>query len=301
MKPENQGPEILCVGRIYCDLVFSGVPRMPTPGSEVFASDVSLHAGGGAFNSAVALSVLGWKTALSGYLPAAPFDAQIYSEAKAVGLDLSLCQAALAGAAPQITVAMAMDGDRSFLTNKTGDAAPELDVTRTACQSIRHLHIGEIRTLIERPDLLTRATTAGWTVSLDCGWDDEVMKQGAALNDLVSRVDVFLPNEIEFETLQSSGLKSSAAILTVVKQGASGATAMSNGQRLHCPATPVQVVDATGAGDAFNGGFLSEWLSGNPLIACLQKGNECGEKTVLQTGGTLGLLSQSPIRQASSL
>ena len=298
MMAENQGPEILCIGRIYCDLVFSGVPRMPTPGSEVFAGDVSLHAGGGAFNSAVTLCALGWKTALSGTLPAAPFDAQILREAQVVGLDLSLCQAAPADAAPQITVAIAMANDRSFLSNKSGDAAPALNVSHASCRTVRHLHIGELRTLFETPDLLQKAKTAGWTVSLDCGWDDELLQQGAALNDLVSQVDIFLPNEVEFETLAASGLRSNAAPLTILKQGAAGATALSGSQKLHCPATPVQVVDATGAGDAFNSGFLAGWLSNAPLMACLEKGNECGAKAVRQTGGTLGLLSCASMEQA---
>ena len=41
--------KVLCVGRLYCDLVFSGVPKMPVVGEEVFAKKLSTHAGGGAF------------------------------------------------------------------------------------------------------------------------------------------------------------------------------------------------------------------------------------------------------------
>lgn len=297
--PETQGPKIVCIGRIYCDLVFAGVPRMPTLGSEVFADNVSLHAGGGAFNSAVTFCALGWNTALSGTLPAAPFNAQILTEAQAVGLDVSLCTQASPGASPQITVAMAIEGDRSFLSNKSGNAAPALDITHPTCRTVRHMHIGEIRTLYEMPALLKQARTAGWTISLDCGWDDELMLQGAALNNLVSQVDVFLPNEVEFETLKASGLKNGAAPLTVLKQGAAGATALSDGQRLQHPATPIQVVDATGAGDAFNGGFLACWLTGKPLGACLESGNQCGAKTVGHIGGTLGLLAKEPMLKAS--
>ncbi len=296
---ETQGPKIVCIGRIYCDLVFSGVPRMPTLGSEVFADNVSLHAGGGAFNSAVTFCALGWNTALSGVLPATPFDAQILTEAQAVGLDVSLCQQAPPGTSPQVTVAMAIEGDRSFLSNKSGNAAPALDITHPACRTVRHMHIGEIRTLYEMPTLLKQARTAGWTISLDCGWDDELMQQGAVLNNLVSQVDVFLPNEIEFETLKASGLKSDAAPLTVLKQGAKGATALSDGQKLQCPAIPVHVIDATGAGDAFNGGFLACWLTGEPLGACLENGNQCGAKTVGHIGGTLGLLSRAQRLKAS--
>ena len=38
--------KVLCVGRLYCDLVFSGVPKMPVVGEEVFAKKLSTHAGG---------------------------------------------------------------------------------------------------------------------------------------------------------------------------------------------------------------------------------------------------------------
>ena len=85
MLNTDTSPQILCVGRIYCDLVFSGVPRMPSLGSEVFAENVTLHAGGGAFNTAAAFSALGRKTALCGVLPAALADPRLRGH---VGVDL---------------------------------------------------------------------------------------------------------------------------------------------------------------------------------------------------------------------
>lgn len=33
--------KVLCVGRLYCDLVFSGVPKLPVVGEEVFANKLS--------------------------------------------------------------------------------------------------------------------------------------------------------------------------------------------------------------------------------------------------------------------
>ncbi|MEP5423555.1 MAG: carbohydrate kinase family protein, partial [Roseibium sp.] len=125
---------ILCAGRIYCDLVFTDVPRMPTLGTETFAGGVSLHAGGGAFNSAVAFQALGKPAALLGTLPSAPFDGPILKEALTAGVDLSLCAQAEDGAAPQITVAMALQDDRSFLSHTSGLACPLLDVSAPACR-----------------------------------------------------------------------------------------------------------------------------------------------------------------------
>ncbi len=55
------------------------------------------------------------------------------------------------------------------------------------------------------------------------------------------------------------------APLAVVKRGAGGATVVSFGRgqgavRLEVPTRPLVVADTTGAGDAFDAGFLAEWL-----------------------------------------
>ena len=47
--------------------------------------------------------------------------------------------------------------------------------------------------------------------------------------------------------------------------GAAGAHVLSGGSRWHVPAFPVDIVDATGAGDAFAGAFLWGWSEGCPL------------------------------------
>nr|WP_272211584.1 hypothetical protein [Marinicella sp. W31]MDC2877480.1 hypothetical protein [Marinicella sp. W31] len=38
---------VLCVGRIYCDLIFTGLERMPVLGREIFAENLTIAAGGG--------------------------------------------------------------------------------------------------------------------------------------------------------------------------------------------------------------------------------------------------------------
>ncbi|MEP1931320.1 MAG: PfkB family carbohydrate kinase [Roseibium sp.] len=281
---------ILCAGRIYCDLVFTDVPRMPTLGTETFAGSVSLHAGGGAFNSAVAFQALGKPAALLGTLPSAPFDGPILKEALTAGVDLSLCAQAEDGAAPQITVAMALQNDRSFLSHTSGLACPPLDLSAPACRAIRHLHIGELKSLSETPVLLDQARNAGWTVSLDCGWNDELMKRGHDMATLISKVDVFLPNESEFAALTASGLPQDCSKMTVIKCGSSGARAYADGVLIDCPAAAVDVVDATGAGDAFNSGFLAAWLDGATLMMCLESGNRSGASAVQSVGNAIALV-----------
>ena len=63
------------------------------------------------------------------------------------------------------------------------------------------------------------------------------------------------------------------------------ATVISSDGHLTAPAIANDVVDTTGAGDAFNAGFLSQWLGGAPLDACLVGGNRRGSLAVATRGG----------------
>ncbi|MFY0680722.1 MAG: carbohydrate kinase [Thalassovita sp.] len=276
---------ILCAGRVYCDLVFTDVPSLPVMNTEVFADGLSLHAGGGAFITAAAFRALGQPASLLAYLPAAPFEEATRADLLAAGVDDGLCAQMGAGMAPQITVVMTGGEDRAFLSHKSGAAMPQADLPSGQWH---HLHIGELRSLMEHPDLIAKARDAGMTISVDCGWDDALLAQGSALNDVLSQIDVFLPNEAEYDALCASGL-ANAAKLVVVKCGAKGARALTEGTWVQQDALPTAVVDATGAGDAFNGGFLTAWLEGRQVKDCLSLGNRCGAAAVSQAGGIAGL------------
>lgn len=278
---------MLSAGRIYCDLNFSGMDQLPQLGREVFARELSLHAGGGAFITAAYMTALGMPSSLMGRLPAPPFADIVRQEAEQLGLDLQHC-AVDEGASPQLTVAMSMAGDRAFLTNRQGDALPDDHVQRMQqldkTNALTHLHISELSSLLEYPHLVTEARRAGFTVSLDCAWDDACLDH-PEIASLVSQVDVFLPNESEMQRLLDNGVGLGCAALTVVKQGAAGATAHMDGVQIQVPAVPSEVVDTIGAGDAFNAGFLSAWLSELPLRRCLVAGNACGALAVGRRGG----------------
>ncbi len=278
---------ILSAGRIYCDLNFSGIERMPVLGQEVFADELSLHAGGGAYITAAYVAALGSPAALMGTLPIQPFAGILESEALQRGVDLQYCKIGV-GISPQLTVAMSLAGERAFLTSRQGSALPddyEITLQSLALDTgISHLHIGELSSLLEYPLLVEQAKAAGLTVSLDCAWDDECLKR-TDIGRLISQVDIFLPNQIEMARLGSSGIGEHVAPLTVIKQGASGATAYANDNIIKCPARSLTVVDSVGAGDAFNAGFITAWLERREIQDCLALGNACGALAVSRRGG----------------
>lgn len=195
----------------------------------------------------------------------------------------------------QITVAIPIANDRAFLTRAAGDALPPLGTFDWTAFS--HLHIGELGTLEENPELIEAARAAGLSISLDCGWQDAFRPE---VRDLIAAVDVFLPNQRELAALLEVGVPETCAEVTVVKNGKQGARACVRSQSAwHHEVPPaVRVIDATGAGDAFNGGFISAWLKGAALKDCLRQGNACGAASVQSTGGVGGLATLSQSKSA---
>jgi len=114
---------------------------------------------------------------------------------------------------------------------------------------------------------------------------------------LLSRVDVLCVNEAESKLYAPAPAE---ARTTVIKLGARGSRWISDGTDTRVAAPRVRAVDTTGAGDAFNGGFLTAYLGGGSPRDCLRFGNEIGARSTLAPGGIAGLPTRStrPARPA---
>lgn len=285
--------KVLCVGRIYCDLVFSGITNLPRAGQETYADNLSIFAGGGAYITGAYLAAAGVQTSLCGVIPNGPFGAGIQAELAASGLDLRPCKQAATQEQPQVTVVMSSREDRAFLTRRTGQALPETLPETVTAGGFTHLHIAELATLQEHPELIALARTSGLTISLDCAWDEAAM-QGPRGLELIKSIDLFLPNEPELLKIARGevGVADAAASLAksgpavVVKRGALGAGYWGpKGEISGAPACAGDAIDPTGAGDAFNAGFLVRWLKQAAPKACLENGNRFGAAAIRQLGG----------------
>ena len=133
-----------------------------------------------------------------------------------------------------------------------------------------HLHVVGYALLRDGPRAsalaaIERARAAGMTVSVDpSSW--ALLRPGA-----IPAVDLLLPNEDEAELVEGE---------KVVKLGAGGA----RWGDVHVPAEAVEVVDTTGAGDAFAAGFLTAWLDGAGRRESLQAGCRVAARAVAQVG-----------------
>lgn len=282
---------VLSTGRLYCDLVFRGLTAMPHLGEERFADDLAIVPGGGGFITAAHLVGLGRPAALLARLGEDPLSQSLLPALARSGVELGFLERA-ADAGPQLTVAMVQDGERAFLSRRAGSARPATLPAALGDVRVAHLHIAEFATLAEIPHLVTDARHHGLTVSLDPSWDDALIRS-PDLVALCNGVDIFLPNASEAraiadcDDLDTAGRQLAQHFaLVVIKDGGDGARLYEGRESLALPAAPCQgVLDTTGAGDAFNAGFLAAWLGGSSPERALAEGIACGTLSVQSVGG----------------
>jgi ribokinase len=139
-----------------------------------------------------------------------------------------------------------------------------------------HLHVVGYALLRDGPRetalaAIEHARAAGATVSVDpSSW--ALLYPGA-----IPEVDLLLPNEEE------AGL-AGAAPEVVTKLGPGGARWSDGSETITVPAEPVEVVDSTGAGDAFAAGFLTARFDGADPRAALEAGCRVAARAVAQVG-----------------
>jgi ribokinase len=146
------------------------------------------------------------------------------------------------------------------------------------------LHIAptSIRTQRHLPEVARRRGVQ--MVSVDPG--ERAMRPALKpyVEDMLAYVDVFLPSDQEVESLlrdvpeEMDAMRCAAWFaaygpgIVVLKLGSGGVLVheRSNGRFWHVPALPVRVVDVTGAGDAFCGGFMADFVKhGDPVRAAI--------------------------------
>ena len=132
-------------------------------------------------------------------------------------------------------------------------------------------------------------------VSFDPG-DLYVRKGLQAMRPFLRRSYVAIPNENELRILTGEGPEEGARVLlkegvqiVAVKLGSKGCFVMDGKERYHVPVYKTEVVDTTGAGDAFCAGFLHGLIAGKDIYECARLGNLVASKKLSKLGARAGL------------
>ncbi len=283
--------DILVYGPLFCDLIFTDLPAMPTLGTEIFAGDFTIAIGGSAIVAA-ALHRLGANVGLIAELGSDPMSQLARALLDQLGIDRRLIREH-AHPLPQITVALSTPADRAFITRFQRPHTPPDLAAVLREHPAKHLHVSSFLAVLETPTAAQIAKAAGMTVSMDPGWDETALRD-LRVRAMIRDLDVFLPSRSELcwiaETNDAkSALTSLSSIMSsgmiVMKDGKQGAVAHSKDVHQRVGALPVVPVDTTGAGDSFDAGFLYAFIQGMPLTDCLRYGSVCGALATTAVGG----------------
>lgn len=253
--------------------------------------------GGSAANTMKALASLGTPCAFVGKIAGDEPGCFYERDLRARGVETRFVHTQEGNSGIAITF-VSPDGQRTFATYLgVSGTLCAADVTEGALRGAGYLYMEGY--LVQNHALvlhtLALAKQLGLTVCLDLASYNIVEADRDFFHQILADyVDIVFANSEEATAF--TGLKPTDAVselarlcsIAVVKLGADGACAESNGEFCQVPALSVpKVVDTTGAGDCFAAGFLHALLGGNTLPDCLAAGSRLAARIIQVMGATL--------------
>ena len=290
------GKKVTVFGSFVVDLM-GRTPHLPVPGETVKGSMFKMGPGGKGFNQGVAAHKAGADVTMVTKLGRDTFGNVALDAMK----DLK------------------MNSDRVFMTNDTETGAAlimvdektsqnEIVVVLGACNTITNEEVDSITDVLKDSEyLLTQLETNVSSVErvIDIAYKNgvKVILNTAPVqpisDEILSKVDLITPNEVEAEILTGIHVDSKEAAdkaaqwffdkgvkNVLITLGGRGVYISSNGRSEIIPAYVVEAVDTTGAGDAFNGGLLAGLAEGKDLWESAVFANALAALSVQKLGTT---------------
>jgi sugar/nucleoside kinase (ribokinase family) len=270
-RATGRRPKIVVVGDLVLDAVLE--PSRPIEHGTDVPGSVLLRAGGSASNTARWLARLGGRSVLVTAVGRDPIGRALVEAVKRDGVAARVVRVP-GRTSGRIGVIVGPGGERSFVADRrAADALRPDDLRASWFKGADAVHLPAYSLLGEPLGSAGRrsieiAGQVGAIVSLDLSSIGPLLARGRrAAVDLVRSVgaDLLFATAAETEALLGryavEGLLDYAP-LAIVKRGAAGSTILSRDlPPQDVAASPIQARDSTGAGDAFDAGFLVAWLT----------------------------------------
>lgn len=283
-------PTVVVLGSANTDLVLRA-PRLPRPGETVLQGEFFQAAGGKGANQAVAAARAGAKVTFLAAVGDDAFGDRAVAGYEREGIDCGLIRR-IAGVATGTALILVdhsgenmigvASGANALITPEDIDRVPE-SVFAAARVFLTSLEV-PLAAVVRG---LERAKAAGLTT---------ILNPAPAIGEVASRhvlalVDVLTPNEGEASALaEGAGVAGAAAMLrrngagaVVVTLGPAGCLVV-EAAAVEVPGLRVAAVDATAAGDAFNGALAVALAEGRPLVEAAAWANRAAALAVTRAG-----------------
>jgi len=281
--------DVLCYGEIGIDNIIQA-DGLPSPENAIFPKSDSYHGGGAAANTAVWLSAMGVKVKLTGNAIGHDLHGQMILEnfRKHPNIDLSLVEQRGGVTTPFTRAIVTPDGERSFLIFWYPQT-PKIPLTKEMLAGVKFLPLD----LYGGPERLAAAKLAYETgVSTAIGdviWPDHpaLPNTSIATNSAPFIRQTFPGVDVRQHARRLQSISKGIVVTTDGPSTVHAIDTHGNGFLIDPP--KVDVVDATGAGDAFRSGLLFGLLQGFDLPHSLRWAVACGSLKVRHLGAATTL------------
>ena len=295
--------QIAVIGSVVIDLAVQ-TPRLPAVGETLLADNFKIGTGGKGANAAVAVKRAGAAAVLVGCIGDDDFGRMEMAALQKEGVNVDAV-AIHPEASTGVGIAMIdADGENTILgVLGANDYLNPNDVAQALA-----LHQDTLNAILVNFEVPEPAVAAAVQLGVDYGVP-VIVDAGPArpyTPETWRNCTILTPNEQETETLvgypvsddttaeraarELLGMGPSAVVL---HRGAQGALLVTPDDTIHVPSFSVDVVDTTGAGDAFSGALSVTVAEGLPLVDAIRRANAAGALAVTR----LGTLPVMPTRQ----
>jgi len=290
--------DVIGFGALNVDMLFK-VDRIACAEEESFIRDYTEACGGSAANTVVGLARLGCKVGFIGKV-ANDREGKLQIDCfKTEGIDISGIIEAKKGKSGSVLGFVDKLGARALYINSgVNDTIEPREINYAYAFQTGFLHltsfVGEKSLRAQKK--LIGALSGNVKVSFDPG-SVYAQKGFAAIEPLIRSSYVMMPNALELELLTgepeypkgAARLIEAGVKIVAVKLGSKGCYVTDGQERRTIEPFKVKVVDTTGAGDAFNAGFLYGLIQGKSLSECGRLGNFVASRSVMAMGARASL------------
>jgi ribokinase len=285
--------DVFVVGSINQDFVLK-VERRPEPGETVTDADLSTHNGGKGANQAAAAALLGASVSFLGRVGDDEFGEPLVRALEEKGIDTTLIERVSGYQTGAAFITVTPDGENAISVAPGANRAITLEDVDGASGAIRESRV--LVAQMEVPKEVVKrvaevAAGGGTRVLLNLAPTFEVPR------DLLETLDPLVVNEHEAAFLLGRGVEGVDGALSaapellslgprsvVITLGAAGAVVADEESATHLPAPEVDVVDTTGAGDAFVGALAVKLARGASLEEAASYAVRAGAAAVTKEG-----------------
>jgi ribokinase len=288
--------DVVGFGALNVDKLFK-VNILAKREEESFVTDFKISGGGSAANTIVGLSRLELRTGFIGKVASDTEGEFLLNELKKEGVDVNGITVTKTGRSGKVMGYIDPNGDRALYVDPgVNNQLEYADINLNYFSDTKLVHLSSF---VAEKSLDAQKRVINQISDVKVSFDPGALyarKGFAVVKPILQRSYAVLPNELEIKLLTGQDYKQGAkrflelgAEIVVVKLGKQGCY-ITDGKESHMiDAYSVEAVDTTGAGDAFNAGFIYGLLNNKDLFECGRLGNFVASRCVSKIGTRTGL------------